>query len=237
MHALDLASFEARAHEAESRLSALEAMTMNTKSGPVESVAPPSELLALKESLLQAREAITKVYQERDAAMHETSKLKNQISHLKRAVMEGDQKLGTRDTVLAPIEKAAALIHVEWMKRNPKADWNGAQHVPYDQLPEAEKQKDRDHVSTILSLLVAAGSGGRDSIVDHFAAMAHDNWKKGLAASGHVGPRMKKAEDGTPVDINVPWSELHPDWKKENLAAGSSAYDAVQAAFAIEPDN
>jgi hypothetical protein len=51
------------------------------------------------------------------------------------------------------IEKAAEYIHIEWMKRNPKADYNAAQHVPYDQLPEDEKEKDRVHVRTMMSLL------------------------------------------------------------------------------------
>jgi hypothetical protein len=51
------------------------------------------------------------------------------------------------------IEQAAEHIHVEWMKRNPKADYNAAQHVPYDQLPEDEKEKDRVHVQTMMKLM------------------------------------------------------------------------------------
>ena len=51
------------------------------------------------------------------------------------------------------IEQAAEYIHMEWMKRNPKADYNAAQHVPYDQLPEDEKEKDRVHVRTMMKLL------------------------------------------------------------------------------------
>lgn len=51
------------------------------------------------------------------------------------------------------IEQAAEYIHVEWMKRNPKADYNAAQHVPYDQLPEDEKEKDRVHVRTMMKLM------------------------------------------------------------------------------------
>jgi hypothetical protein len=51
------------------------------------------------------------------------------------------------------IEKAAEYIHDEWMKRNPKGDWNAAQHVPYDQLPDDEKEKDRVHVRTMMQLL------------------------------------------------------------------------------------
>jgi hypothetical protein len=51
------------------------------------------------------------------------------------------------------IEKAAEYVHTEWMKRNPKADYNSAQHVPYDDLPEDEKEKDRVHVRTMMKLL------------------------------------------------------------------------------------
>jgi hypothetical protein len=51
------------------------------------------------------------------------------------------------------IEKAAEHIHIEWMKRNPKGDWNAAQHVPYDELSDEEKEKDRVHVRTMMKLL------------------------------------------------------------------------------------
>jgi len=55
------------------------------------------------------------------------------------------------------MEKAAEFIHVEWMKRNPKADYNAAQHVSYDQLPEPEKEKDRVHVRTMAKLMGKTG--------------------------------------------------------------------------------
>ena len=50
------------------------------------------------------------------------------------------------------IEKASDHVHNEWMKRNPKKDYNAAQHVPYKDLPEDEKEKDRVHVRAMLSL-------------------------------------------------------------------------------------
>ena len=146
-------------------------------------------------------------------------------------MVEGDQKLKARDQVLKPIEAAASAIHSAWMERNPKGDWNASQHVPYDELSESEKQKDRDQVFVIFSLLASASYTSKQAISDSFASLAHEQWRKGLAASGHVGPRMKKAGDGSHVDINVPWTSLHPDWKKENLAAGSAAYEAVRSAF------
>lgn len=51
------------------------------------------------------------------------------------------------------LEKASEYIHVRWMERNPKADYNAAQHVPYDELPEDEKEKDRVHARTMMNLL------------------------------------------------------------------------------------
>jgi hypothetical protein len=53
----------------------------------------------------------------------------------------------------ASLERLASVVHDEWMKRNPKADYNAAQHVPYEQLPEQEKQKDRDHVLIAIRLI------------------------------------------------------------------------------------
>jgi len=50
-------------------------------------------------------------------------------------------------------EKAAEHVHNEWMSRNPKADYNASQHVPYSKLPEEEKEKDREHVRTIKKLI------------------------------------------------------------------------------------
>jgi hypothetical protein len=41
------------------------------------------------------------------------------------------------------LESASAALHEDWMQRNPKAAWNAAQHVPYAELPEDEKAKDR----------------------------------------------------------------------------------------------
>jgi len=51
------------------------------------------------------------------------------------------------------IEKASEYIHIQWMERNPKADYNAAQHVPYDELTEDEKEKDRVHARTMMNLL------------------------------------------------------------------------------------
>ena len=54
------------------------------------------------------------------------------------------------------LERLAADVHEAWMQRNPRADYNAAQHVPYASLPEAEKQKDRDQVLIAVDLIQSA---------------------------------------------------------------------------------
>lgn len=51
------------------------------------------------------------------------------------------------------VEEKASFIHEEWMKRNPKADWNAEQHIPYEQLPEVEKEKDRRHLKIMIDIV------------------------------------------------------------------------------------
>lgn len=129
------------------------------------------------------------------------------------------------------IELASAHVHDEWMKRNPKADWNASQHVPYEDLPEEEKEKDRAHVRMIGDIaqkhgLDPSNSEHHDEIINHFGSAAHEEWRRGFEAKSGVGaPRMKKTADGE-VNINVPWAELHPDYKRENIAAAQAAIDA-----------
>ena len=63
-----------------------------------------------------------------------------------------------------------------------------------------------------------------------FASLAHEKWRKGWITqnNGNSIPRIKKNSDGTEGDINQPFNKIHPDWQKENLAAGQAAYDAVK---------
>jgi hypothetical protein len=51
------------------------------------------------------------------------------------------------------LESLSDEVHEAWMKRNPKADYNLEQHVPYERLSEEEKQKDREHVLMAIRLL------------------------------------------------------------------------------------
>ena len=64
--------------------------------------------------------------------------------------------------------------------------------------------------------------------VMQFAAKAHEAWRKQPIKDKGDVPRIKKNGDGTEGDINVPFNKLHPDWKKENIAAGHAALTAVK---------
>lgn len=133
------------------------------------------------------------------------------------------------------IEQMSSQVHDEWMKRNPKADWNAAQHVPYEQLPESEKVKDREHVQQILVLHrenVAEPNTSLETHIDRlanaFGAQAHETWRAGWQEKNDKNtPRMKSVSGGTQVNINVPWKDLHPEWKRENYQAGVAAARAL----------
>jgi len=70
----------------------------------------------------------------------------------------------------------------------------------------------------------------REDAVRDFASQAHSEWRQGWIRQngGKSVPRVKKNSDGTEGDINVPFDQLHPDWQRENLAAGKAAQDAVK---------
>jgi hypothetical protein len=132
------------------------------------------------------------------------------------------------------LELAASAVHAAWRQRNPKADWNAAQHVPYEKLPEEEKEKDRLHVRMIGDIarehrLDPTNPEHHDEIINHFGSAAHEGWRRGFEEKNGEGtPRMKKTSDGE-TNINVPWSELHPEWKKDNIAAAQAAIAAHNA--------
>ena len=45
------------------------------------------------------------------------------------------------------IEDMASGVHDEWMRRNPKADYNAAQHVSYSDLKEPEKENQENYLA------------------------------------------------------------------------------------------
>jgi hypothetical protein len=54
---------------------------------------------------------------------------------------------------------AASVVHDAWVERNPWAD--DALKVPYEQLPEAEKAKDREHVLAAAAAMAAERASAR----------------------------------------------------------------------------
>lgn len=56
------------------------------------------------------------------------------------------------DDVMGNIEGLAAQVHEQWLSRNSWAA-NGPLGVPYNELPEEEKQKDRDVITAAYEIL------------------------------------------------------------------------------------
>lgn len=72
---------------------------------------------------------------------------------------QAENKASAEDAVRfcgGELEAAAAELHAGWMSRNPKNDWNAAQHVPFAELPEEEKEKDRRIIRTARELRASA---------------------------------------------------------------------------------
>jgi len=151
-----------------------------------------------------------------------------------------------------PVQRAASDIHDAWMERNPKADYNAHQHVPYHALSRDEQEKDIAHLRTVAELHDSIPgptthpiTGERlttqedreaahsHAVANEFGRRAHEEWRAGFEAkSGKGTPRMKSAIDENgdeiSVNINVPWDQLHSEWKDENYQAGLAAHDAYR---------
>ncbi len=73
-----------------------------------------------------------------------------------------------------------------------------------------------------------------DKVADHI----HQVWLTGhriseeQAGRDPLAPRMRPIDDASLVNINVPWSALHPDRKKANQRMGLFAITALRA-FAL----
>lgn len=97
-----------------------------------------------------------------------------------------------------------------------------AYHKARQELMAAKSDGEKEFLKRKINALKESSD---DDIVTKFASHAHEEWRKGHEKRGG-GPRIKKNSDGTEGDINVPFHKLHPDWKKENLAAGRAALNA-----------
>jgi hypothetical protein len=70
----------------------------------------------------------------------------------------------------------------------------------------------------------------REAAVDYFAARSHEAWRRALLKTNPEQkgkPRMRR-RGGVMVDVNQPWSKLHPKAKADNERAALDAYLAVK---------
>jgi hypothetical protein len=142
------------------------------------------------------------------------------------------------------MEDAAADVHAAWMSRpaNKKTDYNAAQHVPYKDLPEKEKQKDREHIIMAGRFFAENPKDKDESQSEHHERIAnmigthiHDAWRSSRKVIGkntdgtvRYEPRVKPDEKvGGSQDIaNTPFHELTAGHKEENYLAGHAAVAA-----------
>jgi hypothetical protein len=69
-----------------------------------------------------------------------------------------------------------------------------------------------------------------DAAVEYFCSRSHDAWRRTLLKTNPEQkgkPRMRE-RGGIMVDVNQPWSKLHPKAKADNKRAAQDAYRAVK---------
>lgn len=93
---------------------------------------------------------------------------------------------------------------------------------------KVQKKLEEAKVSVAQSMFNESNSSKLHPAVEKFAAMEHENWRKKFDPDGSGKERIKDNLDGTSGNINVPFNQLHPYWKKENIAAGHAAKEAVE---------
>lgn len=146
------------------------------------------------------------------------------------------------------LERAAADVHAAWMSRNQNTDQHHLM-VPYEELPESEKQKDRDHILLAMEAtrqMDATGEreGGvstihnpqnREMIANIMASRIHENWRSTLPHNERYNPDGTDRERirGERGDVNQPWHKLNDFAKKDNLLASRAAVDAYHRHFVM----
>lgn len=156
------------------------------------------------------------------------------MKSFKKFLTENEEQM-----MLFPTDRAAAEIHAAWMARNQPSPL----HVPFDELPENEKEKDRQHLETIAGLISqtkiptdqlnasSTREAYRNMIASAFGSIQHEKWRDTLPDDQKFNPdgtpkeRMRD-RGGVMVDVNLPWEQLHPNAQADNLMAGLAAYDA-----------
>lgn len=69
-----------------------------------------------------------------------------------------------------------------------------------------------------------------EAAVDYFAARSHEAWRRNLLKTDpkQKGKPRMRLRGGVMVDVNQPWSKLHPKAKADNKVAAYDALDAVK---------
>jgi hypothetical protein len=69
-----------------------------------------------------------------------------------------------------------------------------------------------------------------EAAVDYFAARSHEAWRRTLLKTDpkQKGKPRMRLRGGVMVDVNQPWSKLHPKAKADNKIAAYDAYDAIK---------
>jgi hypothetical protein len=70
----------------------------------------------------------------------------------------------------------------------------------------------------------------REAAADYFAARSHEAWRRSLLKTNpeQKGKQRMRLRGGVMVDVNQPWSSLHPKAKADNRQAAFDAYDAIK---------
>jgi len=66
----------------------------------------------------------------------------------------------------------------------------------------------------------------KDPAIKDLASQLHESWRKKWSEKNPGVPRMKVNMDGSYLDINKPFDDLHYDWQRENLVASIAAKQA-----------
>ena len=141
------------------------------------------------------------------------------------------------------LDNAAEEIHNAWMERNPKNDYNKHLHTPYRNLPEKEKQKDREHLLTASALLdeIPMPSNIKkydEMLANAFGALQHEKWRNGFDPDKSGKEGIKPSSNG-PANINIPRETLEAgraaiaSLKKLNIAIGESIIQTLGKKYLV----
>lgn len=116
---------------------------------------------------------------------------------------------------------AAEYLHEQWMLRNQETDENKLWRKPFAELDHVDQEKYLTQINMMREQLAF-----KDPAIIDVASELHEGWRKTWMESNPGKPRMKVNMDGSYLDINKPFKDLHFDWQRENLLAAFAAKQA-----------